>query len=251
MRRPRIHVAEPLAAGRVIALPPRAAQHVTRVLRLRTRDPLVLFDGTGGEYEAEIEHLDRRLVRVRVGRHRARDTESPLVVHLGLGISRGERMDYAVQKAVELGVARIEPIVTERSVVHLGEDRARQREAHWQGVIAGACEQCGRNRPPELAPIVAFPAWVERPGIGTRLVLDPEAPAGLADLARPEPPVTLLIGPEGGLGPVELALARRAGFRSIALGPRVLRTETAAVAALVAVQVLWGDLGLTRTADPD
>jgi 16S rRNA (uracil1498-N3)-methyltransferase len=161
---------------------------------------------------------------------------------LGLGITRGERMDYAIQKAVELGVARIAPLISERCVVRLDPERWAQRAAHWHKVVISACEQCGRNRPPQLAEPVKLGAWLGAQE-GLRLFCDPRAATGLRELAPPEGPVCLLAGPEGGFSSEERDLAREAGFTPVRLGPRVLRAETAAVAALGALQTLWGDLG--------
>ena len=159
------------------------------------------------------------------------------------GVSRGERMDYTVQKAVELGVAQIVPVNTERTVVNLKGDRQVRRQQHWQAVVNGACEQSGRNVVPEVKPIVPLQQWLDAPAAGLKLVLHHRAETSLGELPKPEGPVVLLIGPEGGLAPAELSAAQSAGYLPLRLGPRVLRTETAAVAALSVLQWLWGDFG--------
>lgn len=224
-------------------LPPGQAHHVARVLRLAVGEAVTLFDGEGAEYSAVIARIAKSGVTLNVGQRRAVDRESPLQVVLAQAISGGERMDYSVQKAVELGVARIQPLASERSVVRLDSARAEKRVAHWQAVAIAACEQCGRNRVPEVLPVLSLSAWLERgtQHDGAQVMLSPQAQANLRDLARPSERVTLLAGPEGGLSPQEQRDARAAGFTAVRLGPRVLRTETAAVAALAAMQVLWGD----------
>lgn len=242
MRIPRIHHPGPLPAGRRLELEPTAANHVTRVLRLRPGSPLVLFDGAGNEFDATLEEAHRRAVVVSVGAARAAIAESPLKVTLAQGISRGERMDYTIQKAVELGVERIVPVVTERTVVSLSDERADKRLQHWHGVLVAACEQSGRAHLPRLSPIVTLERWLEAGPDGLGLVLDPRAADGVDALERPAA-VTLLIGPEGGLADHERADAYARGYRGARLGPRILRTETAALAALAVLQYRWGDLG--------
>jgi 16S rRNA (uracil1498-N3)-methyltransferase len=242
MRIPRIHLSQPLAAGAGIELTAAAAGHVTRVLRLKPGDPLVVFNGDGGEYSACIEDAGKGRTVIRVGSFTARETESPLSITLAQAVSRGERMDYTIQKAVELGVRAIIPLVTERTVVQLKGERQEKRRSHWQQVAASACEQCGRNRVPHVDSPVHLSAWLEQfDGQLTGLLLDPDADAGLGRLQAAGSSFALLSGPEGGFSGQEVAAARRAGFVGVRLGPRVLRTETAAVAALASLQVLWGD----------
>jgi 16S rRNA (uracil1498-N3)-methyltransferase len=247
MRIPRLFVSTPLTSGVEIALDPEQAHYVSRVLRLRAGSELVLFDGGGGEYRARLTSLTARAACVSVGDFIARDIESPVRVCLAQGISRGERMDYTVQKAVELGASEILPLLTERCGVHLDPSRAEKRVDHWQKVAASACAQCGRNKVPHIAAVHELGAWLARPSAELRLVLDPRASRGLATLPR-SAAVTLLIGPEGGLSAAELAAVSHAGFQSVHMGPRTLRTETAAVTALAAIQTLWGDLGSDRPA---
>jgi len=243
VRIPRIYRPGPLACGQSIELDGQAAVHLTRVLRLRTGDALVLFNGEGGEFAARLVEAGRRLARIEVGEFAATEVESPLELVLAQGVSRGERMDYTVQKAVELGVSRIVPLETARTTVNLDGERRGKRLAHWQGIANAACEQSGRNRVPAVEPVRDFDEWLAeaagQPGL--KLVLHHRAEQSLAELAPPSGPVTLLIGPEGGLSETEIEAAITHGFRPLRLGPRVLRTETAALAALSVLQWLWGD----------
>jgi 16S rRNA (uracil1498-N3)-methyltransferase len=217
-------------------------RHAQCALRLRPGDGLVLFNGEGVECTAILERGGRE-TRARILECRAVDRESPLEVTLAQGISSGERMDYTLQKAVELGVKAVQPIVTRRTVVRLGPDKRQRRLSHWQGVVASACEQCGRTRLPSLGAIMDFPDWLASAAspVGLRLLLDPRGGVRLQELTPPSGPVQLLAGPEGGLDPAERDAALAAGFTPLNLGPRILRTETAAVAALAAMQALWGD----------
>lgn len=226
-------------------LPVEQAHHVTRVLRLAAGEALTLFDGRGVEYAAVVARIAKSGVTLNVGEQRRVDRESPLQVMLAQAISSGERMDYTVQKAVELGIARIQPLASECSVVRLDSVRARKRVAHWQAVAVAACEQCGRNRVPHVAPVTTLRDWLGQdfppPASELRVLLAPQAAVSVRELPQPSGWVTLLCGPEGGLTPEEQHDAQRAGFKPVRLGPRVLRTETAAVAALAALQALWGD----------
>lgn len=245
MRLNRIFCEGPLSGGGEVGLPAAGAYHIVRVLRLREGAPLSVFDGNGNEFKAEIARVDGDKVTVRLGSQTPGTLESPLRVTLTQGISRSERMDWTLQKATELGVAAIAPVLTARSVVRLDEKQAQKKQAHWRGIVIGACEQCGRNRLPEvLAPVslrdhLAGPRAANR---GLRLVLSPTAPASLAGLTSMPTKVELLIGPEGGLDDDELIAAQKAGFMPVRLGPRVLRTETAAVVAMTVLQAFWGDL---------
>lgn len=234
-------LAEARAAGAEIELGAEAVRHLGRVLRLGPGDAVRLFDGHGGEYAATLTALDKRAGRARLDAFDDRESESPLTLELVQGLAKGERMDVAFQKAVELGVDRIVPVTTERSVVRLDGERALKRHAHWRGVLIAACEQSGRNRIPELDPLQTLTEWLRQPRQG--FVLDPEGGSSLQTQALPDGPVSLLVGPEGGLGPGEINRAIEAGLRPLRLGPRVLRTETAPLAALAALQTLWGDLG--------
>ncbi len=243
MRLTRIHLEESLSAWAELALSSAGAYHVARVLRLRAGAALLVFDGQGHEHEAEILEVQGDDVRVRIGKETSRQTESPLRITLVLGVSRSERMDWALQKSTELGVSAIVPVLTSRSVVRLDEKQAAKKQQHWRGIVAGACEQCGRSRLPQVsAPSTLRQYFSTSRKDGMRLVLSPGAPASLAGLASLPAKVELLIGPEGGLDDDELTAAQQAGFMGVRLGPRVLRTETAVVTALSVLQALWGDL---------
>jgi 16S rRNA (uracil1498-N3)-methyltransferase len=210
---------------------------------MREGAPLRVFDGTGGEFAAEITQVQGDKVTVRLGNQAQVPTESPLKITLVQGISRGERMDWTLQKATELGVAAIAPVLTARSVVRLDSKQAEKKQQHWHGIVVGACEQCGRARIPTVAtPMTLRDYFATVRKDGMRLVLSPTAPASLAGIASLPSKVELLIGPEGGLDDDELVAAEKAGFMPVRLGPRVLRTETAAVVALTVLQALWGDL---------
>lgn len=243
MRIPRIFVEHALHVGAQIELPAEAANHCLRVLRLKEGAELVLFNGQGGEYAARLAAAGKREARVEVVAFSPREAESPLQITLAQGISKGERMDYTLQKSVELGVARIIPLETERTVVNLRDERADKRVLHWQGVVRSACEQCGRNRLPSIEPIQGYAEWLGAVPAGLKLVLHHRADQGPRALQPDDRGLTLLIGPEGGLSEAEIEQAIAAGFTPVCLGPRVLRTETAAVAAIAALQALWGDLG--------
>jgi len=238
----RIFVEQPLIAGSCMDLPDEAARHVGQVLRMRSGESLTLFNGDGSEYEAVIETSDRRKVSVQVGEQQVVDRESRLAMTLAQCVSKGDRMDYTIQKAVELGVTSILPLLSMRSVVKLDGERWEKKLDHWRGVVTSACEQSGRTRLPPVAPVQKLDAWLPTSSEGLRLVLAPTAAVSLKTLS-PAMSVTLLVGPEGGLSDEEIARALRAGYTGITLGPRVLRTETAGVAALAALQALWGDLG--------
>jgi 16S rRNA (uracil1498-N3)-methyltransferase len=247
VRLTRVHCAAPLAQGGEATLPDAAATHVTRVLRLRVGDRLAVFDGRGSEHHAEIGAITGGEVRVRLLERIASRPESPLAVTLVQGVSRGERMDWALQKATELGVSAIAPVLCARSVVRLDADQAGAKLRHWQAIVVAACEQSGRSVLPDLRPPEPLRTWLARPTpAGLRLVLDADADTELAAMPAPIGAVELLIGPEGGFDDDEIETARGAGFRSARLGPRVLRTETAGVAALAVLQARWGDLAAPR-----
>jgi len=238
----RLYCDLPLSPGAEIALPEAAARHAVTVLRLQTGDTLRLFNGEGGEYDASLVAVNKREARVRLTGFHAAEHESPLQITLALGISAGERMDYSLQKATELGVSAIQPLATERSVVKLAGERADKRLQHWQHVVIAACEQCGRNRVPAVAPVQKFFAYLAAVDRNKRLLmLSPDAATALKR-AAPSADVVLLIGAEGGLAPSECEAAVAGGFEPVSLGPRILRTETAPVAALAVLQALWGDL---------
>jgi 16S rRNA (uracil1498-N3)-methyltransferase len=244
MRLTRVYVERPVTPGKPFVLEGSAANHITRVLRLRSGDALIVFDGTGGEFGARVEEFRKESVLVAVEEHRALDRESPLPLTLVQGISRGERMDWIIQKATELGASRIVPVFTKRSVVRLDERQAERKLQHWRAIAIAACEQCGRNRIPDLpAPVDFFDllATASTPG-HTRLLLSPTGDLRIDDLKDVGEGVSVLIGPEGGLEDVEQEVAINAGFKPVRMGPRILRTETAAIAALTIIQRYFGDL---------
>jgi 16S rRNA (uracil1498-N3)-methyltransferase len=243
MRLTRVYVAAPLEPGTRITLAGGAASHVTRVLRLRTGQTLTLFNGKGGEHAASIDKSHGGEVIVAVGEHMPIERESPFLITLAQGVSRGERMDLVVQKATELGVSRLVPVLTERSVVRLDAQQADRKSNHWRAIAIAACEQCGRNRLPEVALPTKLRQLLHEPvGDRARLLLSLDASRRIEDVPRPANGVTVLIGPEGGLSEEEQGDAQAAGFTAVHLGPRVLRTETAAIAALTLLQREFGDL---------
>jgi len=247
MAAPRFFVPDglsPALAGREIPLPEAVAHHAIRVVRLATGESLTLFDGTGGEYPATLLRADRDGAVVRVDARLDVERETSLAVTLAQAIAANDAMDYAIRKAVELGVAAIQPLVTERSApLPAGErgERGERRLAHWRGIVVAACEQCGRNRVPDVAAPAALAGWLGK-WKGAGVVLAPGASTPLASRPPAVAPIALAVGPEGGFTERELDAARSAGFACVALGPRVLRTETAAVAGLAVMQALWGDL---------
>jgi len=241
MRIPRVYTEQALSEGLTLELEPAPSQHIARAMRMQAADELTLFNGSGGEYAASIETLDKKSVAVLVGAHRSDDLESPLAIHLGIAISRGDRMDWVVQKATELGVQSISPLLSERTGVKLNADRATKKVQHWRQVSIAACEQCGRNRLPHLEPLQGLPGWLANTDSDTRFVLHHRTLGKATRIIRPDS-VALLIGPEGGLSEVEIALAEKADFQSLKLGPRVMRTETAPLAAIAILQARWGDM---------
>ena len=243
MSPPRIHCDLRLGPGAQFALAPEAAQHVGKALRLKAGDAITVFDGRGGEYEATIQRIDKERVDVKVGAWRDAETESNLRIGLAQGLPEADKMDWIIQKSVELGIGWIQPLVCDRSVVRLSGERAARREAHWRRVAVAACEQSGRNRVPEVRPTLGFQSWIAVPGVGPRWMLVPGS-TPIASKSPPQGPFELLIGPEGGLSERESDLARSQGCEAVALGPRVLRTETAPLAALAAIHALWGDFSL-------
>ena len=238
VRAPRLFVEVELRAGGKLALAADAAHHAARVLRLREGDAVTLFDGRGGEYEARLYMPGRGHVVAEVGARHDIERESPLAVTLVQAVSAGEKMDYTIQKAVELGVAAVHPVLASRSVVRLRGEREVKRLAHWRRVAIAACEQCGRNRVPEIAEPVTLARYRPAPG-ATKILLSPSAANTLRGCGAG--PITLAAGPEAGFSGEEEAWLVRAGFVPVCLGPRILRTETAALAALAALNALLGD----------
>ena len=243
---PRFFVDTALVADAVLPLPEPVVRHV-QVLRLATGDAITLFNGQGGSHAATLAEIGKRHALARVGAHDATEAETPFAVTLAQGLAGGDKMDWLIEKAVELGVTAIQPLQASRSVVRLSGDRAAKRQAHWQALVQAACEQCGRNRLPAVAPVATLEAWLaSAPAPGARLLLSPRASGSLADLAATHRDawratgVTLLIGPEGGLSADEEDAARRAGFIGVTLGPRILRTETAGLACLATLNAILG-----------
>jgi len=243
MRLTRVHVPDPLSAGRRHTIGGTAANHIARVLRLEPGAPLAVFDGRGGEYAARIESVRKDTVIIEVQERSRSSRESSLSLTLAQGVSRGERMDWVVQKATELGVTAIVPVLTERTVVKLDARQSERKLTHWRGIAVAACEQSGRDRIPDIVAPIAVHEFLH--GIdpqATRLLLSPTGTQRVNDLKAPERRIIVLIGPEGGLAETEQRAAVGAGFVAVRMGPRVLRTETAAVAALTLLQHQFGDL---------
>jgi 16S rRNA (uracil1498-N3)-methyltransferase len=240
MRNIRVYVDMPLAAGTRISLPAAQSQHLTLVLRLTPGDPVTLFNGDGRDYTGQLVGAQRSAAAVALVTAGEDEPQAPLRIHLGLGISKGERMDFALQKAVELGVDSVTPLFTARSVVRLDAERLGKRQGHWLGVMIAACEQSGRRRLAALAPAASLNDWLTLGHLGG-ILLDHRSNSPLSSIPAPTGDLTLLIGPEGGLSETERAAARGSGFSGVCLGPRILRTETAPLAAIAAIQTLWGD----------
>lgn len=239
----RFYSPNPLTIGVTAALSENAAAHATRVMRLKVGDTLTLFCGDGVDYQCALVSVEKKTASVEVLSQEKINNESPLNMRLLQGISSGDRMDYTIQKAVELGVTEIFPLSTERSVTKLSGDRAEKRVEHWQGVAIAACEQSGRAVLPKIHFPLTLAQWLSQHDTqqSLNLLLNPVAAKTLAQLTKPENQIHLLIGPEGGLSPGEIELANQNNFQSIVLGPRILRTETAALTAISSMQTLWGD----------
>ncbi len=238
---PRLYLDAPLAAGDLVTLPEAAAHHAVRALRLQAGEEVVLFNGRGGEYAATIESIAKAAVTVRIEAFSAIERESPLAVTLLQGLSSGDRMDLTVQKSVELGVHAIQPVATEKSVVRLAGERAAARCEHWRRIAIASCEQCGRNRIPEILPPLPLARYAA-PADALKLVLAPDAGASLKQAIHGNAAtIVLAVGPEAGFSETEERLLVATGFQPVTLGPRILRTETAAPAALAALNALAGD----------
>ena len=235
-------LADRLAAGCELALPETPAHHAAKVLRMRAGDALTLFTGAGGEFPAAIVHIDKRGVTVRIEAFAAIEREVPLATTLAQGVAANDAMEYAIRKAVELGAAAIQPVITQRSAPLPSGTRGEGRIARWRQIVVAACEQCGRNRLPVVSAPLSLAEWLTaRDRTRAGIVLAPESALPLARVPAPRDGIDLLVGPEGGLAAAEIADAAHAGMIPVSLGPRILRTETAGVAALAAVNALWGD----------
>lgn len=240
MRISRLYIPDKLNAGECIELSKDSAHYVRSVLRLKKDQSLTLFNGQGGEFLCTLNEVSRKRVALNIIKAVDKNVESPLLVTLGLGISRGDRMDWAIQKAVELGVRNIIPLITERCVIKFKSDKKQQRLQHWKNIVQHAAEQSGRTFLPELKAIENLQHWVQTQQ-GLKILLDPDAEKSMTELKPDAMQVTLLSGPEGGFSDKERELAITENFIPVRLGARVLRTETASIAALSAVQMLWGD----------
>lgn len=242
MRCPRIYTPQSLASHTTLPLDAEAAHHIARVLRMQNGDSLILFNGDGNEYPATIASIDKKSVHVALEAASSIARESPLAIHLGIAISKGERMDWVIQKATELGVTEITPLQTERVEVRLNSEREEKKLAHWQAIAVSACEQCQRNRIPVIHSPQPLSAWLDSVQSDAKFVLHHRSEVNLSATTKQPQSVALLIGPEGGLSDMEIVLAEKKDFAPLRLGPRVLRTETAPLAALSILQFLWGDL---------
>lgn len=242
MRIPRIYLPLNLDNKQPIELTEHAFQHAVKVLRMKVDSKLIVFDGKGNEYSATLQQVNKKYAFVEIESLIDNKTESNLSIHLGLGISKGERMDFAIQKAVELGVTEITPLFTEHCVVNLNEKRIQKRLQHWQGIIISACEQSGRSVLPIINTTMNLIKWAESIN-KICLVFDPLATTSLKEVKPESDCINLVIGPEGGLSPKEiLELDKKENFQTVKFGSRILRTETAAVSSITAIQLLWGDL---------
>ncbi|UOE78667.1 16S rRNA (uracil(1498)-N(3))-methyltransferase [Vibrio splendidus] len=243
MRIPRIHHPKRIHQLGLLALDEDAAGHVGRVLRMKEGQDVLLFDGSGAEFPATIAEVSKKNVTVNVTERIERSSESPLDLHLGQVISRGDKMEFTIQKSVELGVNTITPLISERCGVKLDTKRFEKKLAQWQKIAIAACEQSGRNTVPVIRPIMQLEEWCSEPSEALKLNLHPRAKYSINTLPEPISKVRLLIGPEGGLSAEEIGMTEQYKFEETLLGPRVLRTETAALTAITALQVRFGDLG--------
>lgn len=245
MHIPRIYISCHIEARQTISLEENASNHVSRVLRMKIDDPLVIFNGEGGEYRSCINNMERNCVSVRIEEFFDKNCESPIIISLVQGISRGDRMDYTIQKAVELGVHEIIPVFTQHGGVQLKGERLQKKQTHWQTIAISACEQCGRNFIPQIQKPINLKDWLNS---GKRypaaLVLNPESMSSIKQIYSGDTPITLLAGPEGGFSEEEIQLASNNEFSGVRLGPRILRTETAAIAAIASLQTLYGDYAI-------
>lgn len=243
MRTPRLFFDGKLAVGSKLTLTKEQAHYLGRVLRLKPNRQLVLFNGTGGEYQCNLSSLDAKQGSVEVLAFFETEVESPLNICLAIGLSKGDRFDWAIQKATELGVSSIQPLFTERTEVRLSQERLAKKAAHWQGIVRSACEQSGRTMLPQVFPATSLRDFCTADSCELKLILNPEEKRSLATLSTEKPlqTLSLLVGPEGGLSREEIGLAALEGYESVSLGPRILRTETAPIAALAVLQSKYGD----------
>ncbi|MFT7128855.1 MAG: 16S rRNA (uracil1498-N3)-methyltransferase [Gammaproteobacteria bacterium] len=241
MRIPRIFTYQSLAENQRVRLEENPSQHLSKVLRLQEGAQLIVFNGKGGQFEAAIDTIEKKHITITIGKFNPIDRESPLNIHLGIALSKGDRMEFIVQKATELGVNVISPVFSSRSEVKLKGDRAEKKLQHWQQIVISACEQCGRNIPPTIHPVQTLDHWLSHSSADLKFVLHHRTEQSLDTRAKVEN-VDLLIGPEGGLSDIEIQSALHSSFVPLAIGPRVLRTETAPLAAITLLQYIWGDI---------
>jgi 16S rRNA (uracil1498-N3)-methyltransferase len=240
MKNPRIFTEQPLQVSDSVELEPQASHHLASVLRMSAGDSVRLFNNSGHEYQGSITSAKKRAVTVQIDSCQQNSVESPLKSHLAISISKGDRMDYVIQKATELGVTEITPLITERTNVKLNAERLEKKQQHWQQIAISACEQCGRNTVPKVNAMKKLTNWIEYCEADKKLVLHHRSEQALDSKQQPASAI-LLIGPEGGLSEDEISLAESKGFEALTMGPRVLRTETAPLAALSLLQFCWGD----------
>ncbi|RFP08930.1 MULTISPECIES: 16S rRNA (uracil(1498)-N(3))-methyltransferase [unclassified Duganella] len=240
---PRFYISQPLAIGQLVSLPEAVAHHI-QVLRLAPGELVTLFNGEGGEYSATLSEIGKRHVSVEVKTHQPREVELPFGITLAQALPEASKMDWIIEKAIELGVSGVQPLAAQRCVVRLSAERAEKKMAHWQGIIESASEQSGRNRLAQLAPLQDYKQWITQQDMHRRIILTPRAEQSLADWARHQSPqaVTLVIGPEGGLSDAEENLAIQHGALPLTMGPRILRTETAGLSAAAILSGLWGGM---------
>ena len=243
MRTPRIYTTRALSCDTLVDLDESSSRHLTSALRMSSGQAVILFDGKGGEYSGELTNVQKNRVSVSISTFIDCNRESPLKIHLAIGVSRGERMDWVIQKATELGVTAITPLFTERTEVKLNAERLEKKTRHWQHIAISACEQCQRTLVPHVNPAISLQQWVVTDNHSLKIVLHHRTEKRLGEFSDKNDLVSLLIGPEGGLSDNEIDFALNNGFNPLTLGPRVLRTETAPLAAISILQSLWGDMG--------
>lgn len=240
---PRFYCPDSLAIGTTLALPDAVAHHI-QVIRMQAGNPITLFNGEGGEYTAVITEIEKKRVYAEVKTFSPREAELPYAVILAQALPEASKMDWIIEKAVELGVAAIQPLAAQRCVVRLNSERAEKKQSHWQGIIQAAAEQSGRNRLAQLSPLTEFPRWIAQSDLHKRILLSPRGEQSLSDWARHHPAqaLSLMVGPEGGFSDAEEKLACEHGALMLSMGPRVLRTETAGLSALAAINAIWGEM---------
>lgn len=242
MRIPRFYQPEPLSVGQTLKLSATNHRHAIQVLRLKASETLIIFNGEGGEYHAQLEEITKKHSAIKLQSYDDINRESPLYTTLALALIKPEKMDYALQKAVELGVSAIQPLITDRSIIRIKAAQLEKKMNRWQGIIKGACEQSGRTRVPDIFEPLSLSNYLQQDSSSLRLTMLPTAKQTLQDINKPKQAIELVIGPEGGFTNSEEALLQKANTTSLSFGPRILRAETAALASLATIQAAWGDL---------